>query len=152
MPRSFKLSLPSGLRARAAKEPQFVARLALGVLLLANLIAAWAVLQPVGGSAEELEEQITRLRGDLQRRHAALVRMRHLVGKVEQARTTGDQFMTQYFSDRRTASSAIVSELDRAARDAGIRPKERSFTYDPVEGSETLSMMTVVANYEGTYG
>ncbi|HYO82501.1 MAG TPA: hypothetical protein VES20_13950, partial [Bryobacteraceae bacterium] len=31
-------------------------------------------------------------------------------------------------------------------------PKERSFTYDLVEGSETMSMMTVVANYEGTYG
>jgi type IV pilus assembly protein PilO len=33
-----------------------------------------------------------------------------------------------------------------------MRPKERSFVYDPVEGSETLQMMTVVANYEGTYG
>ena len=152
MPRSFNLRQLEKLRAKAKKEPQFVARLLLGVLLLANLLAAWAVFQPVGGSAEELEEQITTLRSDLQRRQMSLARMRQLVSKIEQARTTGDQFLLQYFTDRRTASSAIVSELDRAAKEAGIRPKERSFTYDPVEGSETLAMMTVVANYEGTYG
>ena len=33
-----------------------------------------------------------------------------------------------------------------------MRPRERSFAYDPIEGSDTLSMMTVTANYEGTYG
>ena len=152
MPRSFNLRQLEKLRVRAKKEPQFVARLVLGVLLLANLLAAWAVFQPVGGSAEQLEEQITSLRTDLQRRQMSLARMRQLVSKIEQARTTGDQFLLQYFTDRRTASSAIVSELDRAAKEAGIRPKERSFTYDPVEGSESLAMMTVVANYEGTYG
>ena len=152
MPRSFNLRQFENLRARAKKEPQFVARLVLGVLLLGNLLAAWAVFQPVGGSAEQLEEQINSLRTDLQRRQMTLARMRQLVSKIEQGRTTGDQFLLQYFTDRRTASSAIVSELDRAAKEAGIRPKERSFTYDPVEGSDTLAMMTVVANYEGTYG
>ena len=33
-----------------------------------------------------------------------------------------------------------------------MNPKEHSFTFDPIEGSDTLSMMTVVGNYEGTYG
>jgi type IV pilus assembly protein PilO len=152
MPRRFKFELPERLRGKAAKEPRFIARVVLGTLLVANLIAAYAVFQPVGGSAEELEAEITTLRSDLQRRQAALAKMRTLVAKIEQARTTGDEFLTQYFTDRRTASSAIVSELDVAAKEAGMRPKERSFAYDPVEGSDTLSMMTVVANYEGTYG
>lgn len=30
--------------------------------------------------------------------------------------------------------------------------KEHSFSFDALEGSDTLSMMTVVGNYEGTYG
>jgi Tfp pilus assembly protein PilO len=151
MPRSFKFTLPAGLKGKASKDPRFIARLVLGVLLFANLVAAYAVFYPIGGSAEELEQQIAGMRSQLQQRQAALGRMRTLVNKIEQARTTGDQFLTQYFTDRRTASSTIVSELDQAAKQAGMRPKERSFVYDPVEGSETLQMMTVVANYEGTY-
>jgi Tfp pilus assembly protein PilO len=151
MPRSFKLAIPAGLRGKASKDPRFVARAVLGTLLFLNLAAAYAVFYPVGGSAEQLEQQIAGMRSELQQRQAALGRMRTLVNKIEQARTSGDEFLTQYFTDRRTSSSSIVSELDKAAKSAGMRPKERSFVYDPIEGSDTLSMMTVVANYEGTY-
>ena len=148
MRKSFKFELPAATR----KDPRFIARAGIGTLLLANLIAAYAVFYPVGGSAEELDAQISTMRSQLQQRQAAMARTRSLVSKIEQARTSGDQFLTEYFMDRRTASSTILSELDRAAKEAGMRPKERSFAYDPIEGSETLSMMTVVANYEGTYG
>lgn len=148
MRRSFRIALPPGAR----KDPRFIARAVLGTLLFLNLVAAYMVMYPVGGSAEELEAQIATLRTSIQKRQAALTRMRALVSKIEQGRATGDQFLSQYFMDRRTSSSAILSELDQAAKSAGMRPKERSFAYDPIEGSETLSMMTVVANYEGTYG
>jgi type IV pilus assembly protein PilO len=142
----------AGLKGKASKDPRFVARAVLGTLLFLNLLAAYAVFYPVGGSAEDLEQQIAGMRSQLQQRQAALGRMRTLVNKIEQARSSGDDFLTQYFTDRRTSSSAIVSELDKAAKSAGMRPKERSFAYDPIEGSDTLSMMTVIANYEGTYG
>ena len=33
-----------------------------------------------------------------------------------------------------------------------MRPKEHAFGFDPIEGSDTLSMVTITANYEGTYG
>jgi Tfp pilus assembly protein PilO len=152
MPRSFKLDLPPALRNRIGRDPKLVARIILGVLLLANLIAAFFVFQPVGGSAEELERQIAETQSQVQQQQAALGRMRKLVSRIEQARTTGDDFLGKYFMDRRTASSAIVGELDAAAKSAGMKPKERSFTYDPIEGTDAFSMMTVVANYEGTYG
>jgi Tfp pilus assembly protein PilO len=147
MPRSFKLAMPSG----AKKDPRFIARAAIGTLLLLNLVAAYMVMYPVGGSAEELEAEIATQRTSLLQRQAALTRMRALVSKIEQARTTGDQFLSQYFLDDRTKSSSILSELDAAAKETGLRVKERSFATDPVEGSENLAMMTVVANYEGTY-
>jgi Tfp pilus assembly protein PilO len=152
MRRTFSFNLPARLGAASKKDPRFIARVVLGTLLLANLIAAYAVFNPVGGSAESLEAQIASMRTTLQQRQAALVQMRTLTSKIEQARTTGDDFLQQYFLEGRTKSSAILSELDAAAKEAGIRAKERSFAYDPVEGSDTLSMMTVTANYEGTYG
>jgi type IV pilus assembly protein PilO len=149
MPRSFKrFELPAG----ASRDPRFIARAALGVLLLANLLAAFAVFRPLGGSAEELDEQIATMRVQIQQRQAQLERLRALVSKIEQARATGDEFLSTYFMDRRTASSSIVAELSNAAKESGIRQKEHAFAFDPVEGSDTLSMMTITANYEGTYG
>lgn len=147
MPKSFNFKLPSG----AKKDPRFIARAALGTLLFLNLIAAYAVLQPVGGSAEELEAQIASMRSSIQQRQNALTRMRALVAKIETGRQSGDEFLQKYFLEDRTKSSSILAELDAAAKETGMKVKERSFAYDPVEGSDTLSMMTVVANYEGTY-
>jgi type IV pilus assembly protein PilO len=153
MPRSFKFKIPADWKSRLSKDPRLVARTGLGVLLVLNLLAAAAVLFPIGGSAEDLDSQISALQSQLQQRQAALTRMRGLVTKIEQARTGGDQFLDQYFLSRRTASSTIVSELNDAAKDSGLKIKEHSFgTYEPVEGSDVLSWMTIQANYEGTYG
>lgn len=152
MRKRFKLEIPPDFRARLSRDPKLVARLVLGTLLVINLIAAYAVFRPVGGSAEELEEQIVQMRSTVQQRQSALQRMRTLVARIETARSSGDEFLGQYFMEGRTKSSSILSELDVAAKDSGVRPKERSFTHDPIEGTEAFSMMTVVANYEGTYG
>ena len=149
MPKSFKgFRLPPG----ASKDPRFLARVAIGVLLLANLVAAYGVFQPFGGSAEELDEQVASMRHQIQQRQAGLQRLRAFVSKTQQARTSGDEFLGTYFMDRRTASSTIVSELSGAAKEAGMKPKGESFAFDPIENSDTLSMMTISANYEGTYG
>jgi Tfp pilus assembly protein PilO len=149
MRKSFKaFRLPAG----ATKDPRFIARAVIGVLLVANLVAAFAVFQPLGGSAEELDAEVARLQAQLQQRQAGLQRLRALVAKIEQARAAGDEFLTTYFMDRRTLSSTIVGELSSAAKEAGIRPKEHAFGFDPIEGSDSLSMVTITGNYEGTYG
>ncbi|MDZ4802984.1 MAG: type 4a pilus biogenesis protein PilO [Bryobacteraceae bacterium] len=152
MPRSFSFAIPPDLRARLTRDPRTVARAILGVLLLGNLIAAYMVARPVGGSAEELDAQISTLQSTLQRRTVEIQGMRQLVSRMNQARTGGDAFLGKYFLEGRTKSSTIVGELDTAAKDAGLRSKERSFNYDPIEGTDQFSMLTVVANYEGTYG
>ena len=148
MSRSFKnLRLPRKL----TKDPRVIARSILGALLLANLLAAFAIFQPLGGSAEQLDQELGEMQKQLQREQAQVPRMRSIESKIQHARTSGDSFLTTYFMDRRTASSSIVSELNRAAKEAGMTAKEHSFTFDALEGSDTLSMMTVVGNYEGTY-
>ena len=53
MPKSSRrLSLPA-LPQNFRKDPRVLARFILGLLLLANLIAAFAIFRPLGGSAEE---------------------------------------------------------------------------------------------------
>lgn len=121
--------------------------IALAVLNLAALL--W-LLQP-GQSAEDLEMELAALRSQVQQRQAALTRLRTIVKKVETARKQQEEFMSGYFMDRRTSSSTIVTEIESAAKQAGLKLREHAFTIDGIEGSDTLSLMTITANYEGSY-
>ena len=63
----------------------------------------------------------------------------------------GDQFLGKYFLTRRAASEMLLTELGNAAAGSKIKERETSVSVEPIEGSDTLSMMTIVAAYEGTY-
>ncbi len=134
------------------KNTTSVLQAAAGVLLAANLVAGWFVVRPLGGSADELSGQAAGLRTQIAQRRIGLDRTRLNVVKVENGRTTGDQFMQGYFLTRRTAASTILGELTAAAREAHIRVKLHSFNEEPIEGSDDLSMMVITGEYEGNYG
>lgn len=136
---------------RLRKDPRMAARVVVGVLLAANLAAAVAALRPWGGSAEDLRREEASLRARLSQAEARLERTRALVAKVEQARAEGDGFLARYVTDARSTASVLIAELNRTAKEAGIRQKEATFVMEPVEGSETLSQMTISVGYEGTY-
>lgn len=146
MPRSSKWNL-DGLR----KDPRVAARLVVGGLLLANLVAAVVAFHPFGGSAEDLRSKEAQLRAQVAQAQAKLDRTRALVAKVEQARKEGDDFLAEYITDARVTASVLVAELNRTAVEAGIKQKEATFALEPVEGSETLSQLTISAGYEGAY-
>ena len=73
------------------------------------------------------------------------------MAKVERARKEGDDFLGQYITERRSTFSTILEELNSTAKEAGIKQKESSIVLEPVEGSDTLSQMTISVGYEGTY-
>jgi len=143
MPKNFNIQIP--------KDPAGIAKAAVGVLLLLNLIAAYFVLFPPGGSPKDLEAQAIDLRAQVLQRTMLLKQTRANVQKIELGRGEGDQFLKTYFLTARTSSSAIVDELSRAARESKITPKEHSIQVEEIEGSDTLKMMTINGNYEGTY-
>jgi hypothetical protein len=127
-------------------------RLGVGLLLAANLVAGFFVLRPIGGSPDELRQQALEMRLQIRQQQNALDRLRLLSGKVEIGRGEGDQFMSKYFMPRRTANSVILAELIQIENDAKVIPKETAYAWVPVEGSDTLQMMQITANFESTYG
>ena len=143
MPRSFNVWPPN--------NPRAVIRLGLGVLVAANLVAGYLVFRPIGGSAQELSQQATEMRAQLRQQQNVLNRTRTLVQKIESGRAEGDQFMGRYFLSRRAAYSSIMADLNDAASQAKITPRESAFSIEPVDGSDTLVMMQVSANFETTY-
>lgn len=139
------------LPERLGKDPRLTARVALGLLLVANLVAAAAVFRPWGGSAEGLQQQLAQLRRDQQQRQAAVERLRALVGTVEKTRTEVDRFFDRYFLDGQTVYSTVLAELNGLAEKAGVKAKDHTFNAEPIEGSDTLGMMTITGYYEGAY-
>jgi Tfp pilus assembly protein PilO len=126
-------------------------RIALLVFAVADIGVAWILFYPPGGSASELEQQLAALQAQTAAKRALLTSTRQHVAAVEQGRTEGEQFLNQYFLARRTAYSTLLSELVAAADEAKIKPKEHAYSTEPIEGSDDLSMMSISANYEGTY-
>ena len=152
MPAKLNLqSLLSRLPERWVKDPRVTVRAVLGVLLLANLVAAAVVFRPWGGSSEDLQLRLVQLRADYRQRRETVERLQKVVQTVEKTQAEADRFLAKYFLDRRTAYSTILSELNTLAQEAGIKPKEHSFTAEPIEGSDTLGTMVITGHYEGTY-
>jgi hypothetical protein len=137
---------------RNFKDPQFLLRVVVGVLLGANLIAGGILLFPPGGSAEDLEKQLASLQEQSTTKRALLEKTRQHVAAVELGRAEGDQFLGQYFLGRRAASETLLTALGNAEAGSKIKEKGWSATFNPIDGSDTLSMMSITATYEGEYG
>ncbi len=145
MPRNFNLP------ALRLKDPRVVMRVIIGVLLVATLAAAVIAFKPFGGSAEDLRREEESLNGQLTRAQHQLASTRQLVDKVEKARAAGDQFLGKYFSDAATTGPMILSELNTAAREAGIKMGAAQFSTEAIEGSDTLEMLSTNVGFEGNY-
>ena len=133
------------------RDSRTVIRALLGALVLANLIATGFVMFPIGGSAEDLEQERVNLQAQLQSRQAAFERTSRYAAAVDKGRSEGDDFLKTYFLTSRTGFSTVLTELESAAKPTKIKARERSFSTEPVEGSDTLNMMSITAAYEGTY-
>jgi len=143
MPRSFNVWPPN--------NPRAVLQLVLIVLLAANMAAAYFVIRPIGGSPQELRQQALDLRAEIHQKQGILERTRILASKIETGRGEGDNFQGKYFLPRRAANSILLADLNDLAAQAKITPKESAIALEPVEGSDTLDMMQISANYEATY-
>ncbi|MCW5979038.1 MAG: type 4a pilus biogenesis protein PilO [Bryobacteraceae bacterium] len=148
----FKGRLAPGALTPVRKDPRVLVRIVLGALLAANIVAALILFKPWAPSAEEMDRQVAQLRQQVNQTQASIERLKVIAQKVLKARQQSEQFMQQYFLDRRTASSTLVSELKNAAQQAGIQQKEQTFSnFEPIEGSDTLSMLSISVSYEGAY-
>ena len=143
MPKNFSVWRPN--------NPRAVIRLGLGTLVAANLVAAYFVVRPIGGSAQELAQQALEMHSQIVQQKSVLDRTRILAGKIELGRGEGDKFMAGYFLPRRPAYSTIMAELNDLAGQAKITPRESSISLDAVDGSDTLDMLQISANFEGQY-
>jgi len=139
------------LKVWPPNNPLALMRLGIGLLIAANLVAGYFVIRPIGGSPEELRQQVTEMRAQIRQQQGALDRLRLLAGKINLGRGEGETFVGKYFLPRRTAYSTLLADLNQVAGESKVTPKEAAYAIEPVEGSDTLEMMQISINFEGTY-
>jgi hypothetical protein len=143
--------MPRSFNPWPSHNPRALIRTGLIALAVANLVALYFVIRPLGGSAQELSQQALDMHLQIRQQQATLERTKLLASKIQTGRGEGDRFMGTYFLPRRTAYSTVVSQLNDLAGQAKITARDSSLGLEAVDGSDTLDMMQVSANFEGAY-
>jgi hypothetical protein len=149
MPRNFEI--PAAWKTISWNSPQTLVRSALGVLLLANVIAAGFAFHFWDDSPQVLESKIEDTQRQLVIARTQLNKSKLMSAKINLARDQGGNFINSYMTPRRATYSTILGELHHMAGTAGVKTRESSITRDAVEGSTSLSMLTITAGYEASY-
>lgn len=73
-------------------------------------------------------------------------------GRIQAADERGSALVQEIALPRRSAFSALLTELVAASEEAGIEIRESSYTVEPIEGSEGYGILAVNSNFRGRYG
>jgi type IV pilus assembly protein PilO len=150
MLRTFKLG-DVKLAGAALRDPRVAMRVLIGALLAANLAAAIVAFKPFGGSADDLRREQADLRRQISLLEQKAKSSQALVANIDTARREGGEFLDRYVLDARTATSTLTEELDRVAKEAGLKPGPSLRGEEATEGSDAISMVSISAGYEGSY-
>jgi type IV pilus assembly protein PilO len=149
MSRNFEI--PAALRDISWGSPEVLVRAALGVLLLGNIVAAGFAFHWWGDSPQALESKIESTRQQIIVTRGQLTRTKAMSAKIALGRDQGGAFINTYMTPRKVTYSTILSELNHMAETAGVKMKDSTITPEHIEGSKSLSQLTITSGYEATY-
>jgi hypothetical protein len=134
------------------REPKTQVRAGLGVLLVANLIAAVFAFHLIGDSPADLDAQLTAAQTSFRGAQQHLNKTRALIHNMEVSRNQGGKFLASYMTSRKHTYSALDGELNKLAETSGMKVGDLNYSIlDPIEGAEDLESLTITANFEGNY-
>jgi Tfp pilus assembly protein PilO len=139
------------LKINGATGPAFWLKIGAGVLALLNVVAIFFYIAPPGGSRHELIDQEDGIRRNIQTHKISTERLKTVSAKVQLGGDQTEQFAHKYFLPNRTAFATLLSELLRMSSAAGLREGQRTYSQEPIEGTDDLTLLTINANYQGNY-
>jgi Tfp pilus assembly protein PilO len=139
------------LKTNGAGGPAFWLKIAAGVLVLLNAVAVFLYIAPPGGSRHELVDQEDSIRRNIQTHKISTERLKTVSTKVQLGGDQTEQFAHISFQATRTDFATLMSELLRMSNAAGLREGQRTYSPEPIEGTDDLTLLTINANYQGNY-
>ncbi len=136
---------------QAGRGSALYLEIALGVLLLLNVLAIYFYFAPPGGSRADLEAESSDLQRGIAFARMANQRLSGVSGKVQLANRQTSAFEDTYFLPRRNAYEKVLAEVQRLTKASGIAQKDGTYTEEPIEGSRDLTLVNLSVNLEGSY-
>lgn len=133
------------------RTAKFWLRLTGALLAALNGVALFFYLAPPGGSRAELNEQSLAVHNEIEAARARTVRLSNVAAKVTVGNSQSSEFETKYFLPKRVAYGAVLAEIQRMAKSAGLAERDAVYTEEPIEGTDDLDLLNCTANYEGSY-
>lgn len=134
-----------------ATGPALWLKIGAGALALLNAVALFLYLAPPGGSRHDLLDQEASIRRNIQAHRISTERLKTVSAKVQLGGDQTEQFAGKYFLPNRTAFTVLIGELMRMSNAAGLREGQRTYSQEPIEGTDDLTLLTINANYQGNY-
>lgn len=129
MPKSFKLP---ALDFAALTEPKVLVRAVLGVLFVANLLAAGFAFHWFDASPDALSQQLLNAQASQLTEQARLLRSRSLGANIARGKADGEKFIETSMTSRRRTYSTILGELTDTAKTAGIKSAAGTIALEPI--------------------
>lgn len=150
MPRNFNIdSLRQGLSRPLASFSWIRAVLLLLVVL--NIVALYFYFLPPGGSKSQLTEELSGLNQQIAATRQSSERLKRTSGKVQAGNTQATSFTADAFLPRHTAYAQLVDTMQLLARESSLQDKGSTTSEEPIEGTDDLTLLNVIGNYEGSY-
>jgi Tfp pilus assembly protein PilO len=151
MPKNSNPRPARGLRLPSSSDPKLTARIVLGVLLAANLIAAGFAFHVFDESPAALNDELAAAISNRGAEQARLLKSRLLAANIDKGKSDGESFLASYMTSRRVTYSTTIGELNDIAKAAGMDKPGATTTLEPIEGSDDLDMLSISFSLEGTY-
>jgi hypothetical protein len=120
-------------------------------LALANGVALFFYLAPIGGSRRELQDESQAVHNQILLARTRATKLSNVAAKVTLGNTQSGDFEAKYFLPKRMAYVSVLTEIQRMAKAAGFQERDAVYTEEPIEGTADLDILNCTANYEGTY-
>jgi len=122
-------------------------RIAIAVMVVADLVAAGVLFSPLVGSASSRKIEMSRLTAELQKKTREVEPLRNIDQKVVLARGQISQFYKDRFAAR---DSDLAAEFGKLASESGVRILQAKYKQeDPATGG--VVPVEIEGNFSGDY-
>lgn len=125
--------------------------LALGLLGLCDLGFYLAAVRPAARAEQESVARNADLVRRVQEARHSVQPVLEAAERIDRADSEGSQLVQEIALPRRSAFSALLTELGSASEESGVEIRETSYAVEPIEGSENYGILAVNANFRGRY-
>ncbi|MEZ5366532.1 MAG: type 4a pilus biogenesis protein PilO [Bryobacterales bacterium] len=122
------------------------------VVLAALELAFWFFLvRPLSNREAEQQALTANLVEQVTAKRDSVERLRDAKAKVDAAAAAGDELLAELTFEHQTTFSELLTEIGAAAKEAGVEVRETNYESDTIEGNDKYGMVTISANFRGSY-